>query len=315
VPESYELVGLCVTSETGLEEYYHYVVVVSVHGPAGQALSRVIGPILIFLNINGVRGTMYVDDGRTLARSKAKADADYELTLKIFKKAGFTIAEEKSDKLGSAAQIKEYLGFKINTLSMTVHVPTAKLDRTKSILKGFIGSKVYKVREVASVVGKLVSLEAALGKAVLVGTRLATIAIVAATHIAEAAMRRGNPWEKRIIFSTEAMEALSEVLARLDEWNGYPIRCLHSRITLSSVLPWEATASLDGKISAPRLHDRRAVMASDASDFAVASYSIEGLPEFSFLDKLTFKERGESSSHRELLAISRTLGFMKKSGR
>jgi hypothetical protein len=60
-------------------------------------------------------------------------------------KAGFTIAKEKSDKLGSAAQIKEYLGFEINTLSMTVHVPTAKLDRTKSILKGFIGSKVYKV--------------------------------------------------------------------------------------------------------------------------------------------------------------------------
>jgi hypothetical protein len=29
---------------------------------------------------------------------------------------------------------------------------------------------------------------------------------------------------------------------------------------------------------------------------------------------LTFEERGESSSHRELLAISRTLGFMKKSG-
>jgi hypothetical protein len=154
-PESYELVGFCVMSEAGVEEYYHYVVVVFGLGPAGQALSRVIRPILIFLYINGVRGTMYVDDGRTVARSKAKADADYELTLKIFKKKGFTIAEEKSDKLGSAAQIKEYLEFEINTLSMTVHVPTAKLDRMKTILKGFIGSKVYKVREVASVVGKL----------------------------------------------------------------------------------------------------------------------------------------------------------------
>jgi hypothetical protein len=89
---------------------------------------------------------------------------------------------------------------------------------------------------------------------------------------------------------------------------------LHTGITLSSVLPWEATASLDRKIPAWRLHDRRAVMASDSSDFAVASYSIEGLPEFSFSDELTFEERGESSSHRELLAISRTLGFMKKSG-
>jgi hypothetical protein len=48
-------------------------------------------------------------------------------------------------------------------------------------------------------------------------------------------------------------------------------------------------------------------MASDASDFAVASYSIEGLPEFSFSAELTLEERGELSSIRELLAIQRTL--------
>jgi hypothetical protein len=48
-------------------------------------------------------------------------------------------------------------------------------------------------------------------------------------------------------------------------------------------------------------------MASNASDFAVALYSIEGLPEFSFSAELTLEERGESSSTREMLAIRRTL--------
>jgi hypothetical protein len=51
-PESYELVGFCVMSEAGVEEYYHYVVVVFGLGPGGQALCRVIRPILIFLNMN-----------------------------------------------------------------------------------------------------------------------------------------------------------------------------------------------------------------------------------------------------------------------
>jgi hypothetical protein len=55
------------------------------------------------------------------------------------------------------------------------------------------------------------------------------------------------------------------------------------------------------------VHDRRAVMASDASDFAVASYSIEGIPEFSFSAELQDEEKKESSSVRELLAILRTL--------
>jgi hypothetical protein len=61
------------------------------------------------------------------------------------------------------------------------------------------------------------------------------------------------------------------------------------------------------------IHDRRAIMLSNALDFAVASYSIKGLPEFSFADELTLEERGESSSTRELFAIQRTLQFWKLS--
>jgi hypothetical protein len=51
-------------------------------------------------------------------------------------------------------------------------------------------------------------------------------------------------------------------------------------------------------------------MASDASDFAVASYSIEGIPEFSFSMELQDSEKTESLSVRKLLAISKTLDHM-----
>jgi hypothetical protein len=78
----------------------------------------------------------------------------------------------------------------------------------------------------------------------------------------------------------ETMASLKEVNGGMERWNGHPIRAWHTGITLSSIFPMEATASLDRKIPARRVHDRRAVMASDASDFAVASYSIEGIPEF-----------------------------------
>jgi hypothetical protein len=53
-------------------------------------------------------------------------------------------------------------------------------------------------------------------------------------------------------------------------------------------------------------------MASDASDFAVASYSVEGLPDFSFSAELNLEEKLESSSTRELLAIQLTLLFWGK---
>jgi hypothetical protein len=72
----------------------------------------------------------------------------------------------------------------------------------------------------------------------------------------------------------------------------------------------EATALLDTKIPARRVHDQKAIMASDTSDFAVASYLVEGLPEFSFSESLEESEREESSSFRELMAIYRTLVHM-----
>jgi hypothetical protein len=51
-------------------------------------------------------------------------------------------------------------------------------------------------------------------------------------------------------------------------------------------------------------------MASNASDFAVPSYSIEGIPEFSFSAELEETEKKESSSVRELLAILKTSDHM-----
>jgi hypothetical protein len=58
---------------------------------------------------------------------------------------------------------------------MTVSVPPLKMFRIKSILEAFLTRSSHKVRIVASVVGKLILLEAALGKSVLAGTRLAKI--------------------------------------------------------------------------------------------------------------------------------------------
>jgi hypothetical protein len=278
-----------------------------------RALGRVMRPILRYLADHGVRNMVYVDDGHVVASTKLKADKDYALTIMTFKSAGFLVAAEKSDALGSSALRKEYLGFIIDTETLTVEVPKPKMDRIKGILAKFLETPKHKVRAVASVLGKLISLEPALGKSVLVGTRLATITVVAATEVSEASKRRRSPWESIIVLDDETMEALTDVGRSSDAWKGFPVRAWHTGISLSSILPYEATASLDRKIPARRIHDRRAIMASDASDFAVASYSVKGLPDFSFSEALLESERGESSSFRELLAIDRTLAHMESS--
>jgi hypothetical protein len=51
----------------------------------------------------------------------------------------------------------------------------------------FLATPRHKVRDIASVVGKLNALEPAFGKAIYVATRLATIAVAVVTEISEGA--------------------------------------------------------------------------------------------------------------------------------
>jgi hypothetical protein len=119
-PDSYELVGFCVEDKKGIEHFYHYVVVVFCLGPAGQALGRIMRPILRKLTDLGVRNLMYVDNSFVVSLTKEKADKDYKRTIGTFDKAGFTVALDKSDSFGSSSQRKEYLGFLIDTEAMTL---------------------------------------------------------------------------------------------------------------------------------------------------------------------------------------------------
>jgi hypothetical protein len=91
---------------------------------------------------------------------------------------------------------------------MTVHVPAKKLARIGKILDEFMKTRRHKVRDIASVIGKLVSLEPALGRSILVGTRLATKAIVSATEVSEASAKRGSPWSEFIDVDDNIFEAL-----------------------------------------------------------------------------------------------------------
>jgi hypothetical protein len=190
-------------------------------------------PIMVYLAKCGIRNMMYVDDGRVGASSKQRADADYAKTIDVFEKAGFTLNKEKSDKLGDSAQRKEYLCFCIDTEEMAVYVPELKLARVLGILDAFMRRRRHRVRDIASVIRKLISLEPALGRSDLVGTRLATIQIVVATEVSDAARRRENPWSKWIEVENDTFTALHDVWLSAAEWNGCPIKCLHTGITLS----------------------------------------------------------------------------------
>jgi hypothetical protein len=207
----------------------------------------------------------------------------------------------KSDGPGESARVKEYLGFILDTEQMCVTVPEHKLIWIMRDLGIFLEKSRHSCRVVASIMGRLNSLEAALGTELYVSTRMSTNELVAASD------QWG--WDSDIFLSDDAVLGLVWLLGALDELNGHPIHAPHTCISLASVLPRDSEISLDRKIPAGWYQSLMASLASDASDTAVAAFCIGGLPQFEMVSELLAEERTYSSSRRELIASSRVLAL------
>jgi hypothetical protein len=296
--ESYKYVGFCLDFD-GVESFFFFVILVFGLKTASQVLGCLLKPLISFLGLSRLQLLVYIDDGRGTACSKEKADDDYALTC-VLASAGLSISVEKSDAPGGSSQVKEYLGFIIDTVRMDVFVPKHKLARVRELLSLFLLSPRHTCREAASIVGKMVSLEPALGTKILIRTRMTLIEVVSLTE-------EQGLWNLLLTLSSDAMEALTYVSKHIVGWNRHPIRSPSTAISLASVLPRESEVSLDRKIPAGRYGPTSATLASDASDVAVAAYCADGLLSFEFFHPLTEEEKLFSSSQRKLLAFQRVV--------
>jgi hypothetical protein len=182
---------------------------------------------------------------------------------------------------------------------MMVFLPEHKMAHVLSLLEEFISALRRTVREVSSMVGKLVSLEPALGTEILVSTRLALIEVVAFSE--------AYCWDYSFLLSDDTVVALREAGTLLRFWNGHPILTCHTAVSLAGLLPAEAEMSLERKIPIGLFCHLRATLASNASASAVAAFCVDGVPYFELISKLSSEEQVWSSSRSEWLALQRVL--------
>jgi hypothetical protein len=163
-----------------------------------------------------------------------------------------------------------FLGVCIDTLRMCVYAPLQKIEDLRAIMTTVIPAfSSIPVRQLSSLVGKLVSLELALGPAILVGTRIVSI------QVSEVSDQFG--WERVFeVLSDDLRSALKRVSASLDRWNGHPMCTPAAEIDLTSVLAFEDPAGTARKIPNRKLFTTQFTMASDASETTVASYGLSG---------------------------------------
>jgi hypothetical protein len=303
----YELMGFKVTDKEGAVRYYCYVVLVFGFKVAAQVLGRVLKPVISFLIQNGIPVVLYIDDGLLVGPSKARVIRRYKFALDVFDKAGWLISFKKSSIPKDASTRVEFLGVFINTKLKCVFASSQKIVGLRASMAAALRSRgSVPVRKLASVVGKLNSLEVAFGPAILVGTRIVSI------QISEVSDQFG--WERGfVVLSDDLQVALKRVSASLDLWNGHPMRTPELEIALTSVLAFEDPAGTARKVPDRRLFPVHFTLASDASETTVASYGLNGrLKNFQFTQALLPHKVFQLLTYREMSAVLKTLMCCKK---
>ena len=120
-----------------------------------RKFTKLLKPVLSFLREKGYIVSAYIDDILIIDYSFDSCIAATIDTIKLLNYLGFVIQPSKSQFIPK--QCVTYLGFIINSATMKVTLPSSKIQKIKQACLSLHGSNTMPIRDVASVVGLIVS--------------------------------------------------------------------------------------------------------------------------------------------------------------
>ena len=134
---------------------YEFVCLPNGLSSAPRIFTKLLKPVFSKLRSEGVLLIGYIDDLILIADDPATLLQHIRKTTELLTFLGFTIHSEKSALIPSQRAV--FLGFLIDTVAMTVNMTTVKADKVKSAINALLEPAKPKTREVASLVGLMVS--------------------------------------------------------------------------------------------------------------------------------------------------------------
>ena len=258
-PSQTKYLGAAIPKPDGGKQYFVFLYLPFGLSSAVHCLTKLFKPVNAYIHEKGIRHSIYLDDGRIVAETKCKAEDQRTFVYKVLKSSGWILEVEKSDKDGDANQSKEYLGFIIDTASMTVRLQEAKKQRILQQVSETIshGSKSFPAKELAGTIGKIVATEPALGPIVVIAAR-ASYAV-----LEEATQRRG--WNSSLVMSKEAQDGLQFFVDNCSEFDNSPIRSAATEISVLSIIGPSSSFMKSSFVANHVRTNEEKIWASDAS--------------------------------------------------
>jgi hypothetical protein len=296
-----KFLGAAFLTEDGRRQYFIFLYLPFGLASAVHCITKLMKPINSYLHASSIRHSIFIDDGRILSKGQEKAEEDRKFVYDVLTKAGWTIEQKKSDSAGDASQEKCYLGFVINTVSLTVRLKTDKKEAIKqSVLKtlDFDNQKIQ-IRELAKTLGKMVSCEPALGQMPLMAARAAYIQLDQVTEI--------YGWNGTLVMNHDTKNSLRFFVENVDRFDDTPIRSAAREISVLSIIGPPSNFLKTSYVTNHLRTNCEEIWASDSSGFATCAYSIKADKDVYYRGTFSDEEKGFSSGHRELLAVKKTL--------
>ncbi len=290
-PEQTQFLGAAFEDEQGQVVWVEYQCLPFGLSTAVHAITKVFKPILAHLHEKAIRASIFIDDGRVLADNEEEAERIRIVVYNVIAQAGWAIAKNKSDAKNQAARKKRYLGFDIDTANMQVQVSTEKLKQLESMMDQVLQTQSVNVKVLASLLGKVVSLEPSHAMLTRVSTRAGYELLAMHTE------KYG--WKGSLVQSPDFKRELTFFKDNMWSGNGACIKNSMTAIRLETILPQPIAMS-----SWIPNHERSAQMlVSDASQFKAFAYGIADLQGFQLEMKFDQGQEHQSSTARELWAL------------
>ena len=141
--------------------YYVFTVLPFGLSTACYMFTKLLRPLVRYWRRQGIRIVVYLDDGLGAAAGEAKAADVSKIVEMTLEQAGFISNREKS--VWQPTQRLQWLGFVIDMSLGQIEVPQEKIARLLLVLEKVRHSAHVSARQLASVVGKIISMGLAVG--------------------------------------------------------------------------------------------------------------------------------------------------------
>jgi len=120
---------------------------------APRTYMKLLYPVAAEMQVKGIKIVIYLDDILVLASSQSQLMEDLAPVARQLEELGFTPNQKKC--IWSPTQIFKFLGFMVNSLAMTTHLPQNKMEKTEKECRHVSHKQELTARQLAHPIGLL----------------------------------------------------------------------------------------------------------------------------------------------------------------